>query len=57
MACVIYVAWNNQEIRAGQFRNREQAEAYWERSKQIYRQKDGTIGKPIYVETKKGRGN
>ena len=57
MACVLYVAWKNQEIRVGQFRNREQAETYWERSKQIYRRKDGTPGNPIYVETKKGRGN
>lgn len=55
MACNLYVQWNGYEVRAGTFRNRESAELYWERSKQIYRQKDGTIGKPIFVETGKGR--
>ena len=56
MACNLFVQWNGYTVRAGIFRNRESAELYWERSKQIYRQKDGTIGKPIFVETGKGRG-
>lgn len=55
MACIIYVTYNGAEVRAGRFKNRQQAEAYWARSKEIFRQRDGKLGNPIYVETKKGR--
>lgn len=57
MACIIYVTYNGAEIRAGRFKNRQQAETYWARSKEIFRQRDGKLGNPIYVETKKGRGD
>ena len=56
MPCNLYIKLNDKEVRVGQFRNQESAEIYWERSKHIYRQKDGTLGTPIYVKTKKGRG-
>lgn len=56
MACILYVKYNGTEFRAGQFKNRAAAESYWNRSKEIYRQKNGQLCSPIYVETGKGRG-
>ena len=56
MACIIYINYNGTEVRVGRFKNRQQAESYWARSKEIFRQRDGKLENPIYVETKKGRG-
>ena len=57
MACIIYVTYNGTEVRAGRFKHRQLAAASWNRSTEIVRQRDGKLGNPIYVETKKGRGD
>ena len=56
MACKLYIKYYGTDIRAGSFRSKEAAEAYYSTFKESFRQKDGTYGKPIYVKTGKGRG-
>ena len=39
----------------GTFKDQESAELFYRRNKDAFKQKDGTYGKPIYVEQGKGR--
>lgn len=55
MACKLYIAIYGTEIRAGTFKNREEAEKFYNRNKETFRADNGTLGTPIYVETGKGR--
>ena len=55
MACKLYIAIYGSEIRAGTFPNREKAEEFYNRNKETFRADNGQLGKPIYVETGKGK--
>ena len=57
MACKIYVKYEGTEFFVARCRDRKQAEKYWSMCKEMYRQCDGKLGNPIYVDTKKGREN
>lgn len=53
MACKLYVKVDGQYILIGTFKSREAALEHFHFFRESYRQKDGTIGKPIWVETKR----
>lgn len=55
MRCNLYVQYYGATIWAGSFGSREAAETFYRLNKEAFKQKDGTYGKPVYVETGKGR--
>lgn len=55
MACILYVKIDGQDIKVGEFKNRKVAMEHFHFFRSCYRQKDGTIGKPIWVETRRSK--
>ena len=55
MSCKIFIQREDGPIQVGTFQNRQKAEDYWKRSRDIYRDKHGYMPEPIYVETGKGK--
>ena len=51
MAWRIYVRYNGYNIKVpGTFKTREDAELFYRRNRDAFKQKDGSTGKPVYVE-------
>ena len=57
MSCKIFIQWENKSMLVGTFKNKKAAEAYWSRSRAIYRDRNGYIPEPIFVETGKGNNH
>lgn len=57
MSVKIYIQRNSGSIHVGTFKDQQAAETYWSRAREIYRDKDGYMPEPIYVETAKGKRN
>lgn len=56
MACKIYIQYQGDTERVPrEFKTRADAEWFWAHNKDNYK-RNGQTGKPIYVETGKGRG-
>lgn len=55
MSVKIYIQRDNGPIHVGTFKDQQAAETYWNRSKEIYRDKHGYMPEPIYINDKKVR--
>lgn len=55
MSCKIFIQREDGPTHVGTFKDRQAAETYWSRAREIYRDKDGYMPEPIYVETGKGK--
>ncbi len=51
MSVKIYVPGSDGPIQVGTFKDQKAAETYWERARDLYRDKYGYLPEPIYVET------
>lgn len=58
MAWKLYIQFNGcTSIKVpGSFKTEEDAQLFYRRNKDLFEDKDGINGKPVYVETGKGRG-
>jgi len=54
MSCKVYIQEKDTHIHVGTFQSRQKAEEFWNRSREIYRDKDGYMPEPIYIEAGKG---
>ena len=57
MAWTLYIRLQDRtDIKVpGKFKTEEDAQMFYRRNKDLFEDKDGIAGKPIYVETGKGR--
>ena len=53
MSCKIFIQRESGPIHVATLKDKKTAEAYWSRSRTIFRDRNGYIPKPIYVETGK----
>lgn len=58
MAWTLYIRYKDKtDIKVpGKFKTLEDAQMFYRRNKDLFENKDGIDGNPIYVETGKGRG-
>lgn len=54
--CKLYLAYPDNIVRVGEFRDRAAAELHYNRFRYSLELRHGQGGKPIYVENGKGRG-
>lgn len=57
MSCKIFIQRESGSIHVATLKDKKAAEAYWSRSRTIYRDRNGYIPEPIYVETGKGNNH
>ena len=57
MAWKLYIRYNDRtDIKVpGSFKTLEDAQLFYRQNKDLFEDKDGIAGKPVYVETGKGR--
>ena len=55
MTVKIFIQRDDGPIHVGTFQSRQKAEEYWNRSREMYRDKHGYMPEPIYVETGRGK--
>ena len=53
----IFIQRDEGPIHVGTFKDKQSAEDYWNRSREIYRDKHGYMPEPIYVETGRRKRN